>query len=63
MEAWVCILHLTLNRAVTVDVQNEDAMVMAMKAITKVEQIEATCINQFDGRVFYFKRGMQVDVG
>lgn len=61
MEAWVCIIYL-FSRAVSLDFQNEDAVVKAMKVstINTINPI-AVCFNQNDGTVLFFNKGKQVN--
>lgn len=62
MEAWVCLLHYINNRTAQIEMQNEDAVILAMKELTNnpMGPITAVCINQFDGKIFYFRQGKQV---
>ena len=58
MEAWSLIVFLAA-RHVQIDAQSEDACVIAAKAITLRLEVEAVCVNSFDGRVLWFTNGRQ----
>lgn len=62
MEAWVCLLHYINNSTAQIEMQNEDATIIAMKEITQhpLGPVTALCINQFDGKVLYFRQGKQI---
>lgn len=61
MEAWVCFLTYLNNRMAQIEMQSEDATVTAMKQLTKhpTGPVSALCVNQFDGKVLYFRLGKQ----
>lgn len=62
MEAWAFIFWFANSSpARQVAVQNEDACVLLAKAVTKGLPVDGMCVNEFDGRVFWFSRGSQVD--
>lgn len=60
MDAFICILWVTATFAVTFDMQNEDAVVIAGKSLSN-RQGPIVCINQFDGKVLWFVNGKQVE--
>lgn len=43
------------------DMQNEDACIIAAKELTQKAANVGLCINTFDGRVLYFHQGKQVE--
>ena len=45
---------------VSVNVQSEDACVLAAKAITLRTAAAAICIDEFEGKIFFFERGKQL---
>ncbi len=60
MEAWHLIVeHPAMHRVL--DMQSEDACVLAAKALSERLQADAICVNTFDGRVLWFERGKQVE--
>ena len=62
MEAWTFIFWLSnAAPARTVSVQNEDACVMVAKIVTQGLPVVGMCISEFDGRVFWFEKGKQVN--
>ena len=62
MEAWAFIFWLgNSHPARKVSVQNEDACVLLAKAVPKSLPVDGMCVNEFDGRVFWFEKGRQVE--
>ncbi len=63
MEAWALLFAFNLATSPVrgVDMQNEDACVVAAKAITQALNVEALCLNAFDGRALWFYKGKQVE--
>lgn len=62
MTAFVCLIWFYgTTRMTSFEIQNEDAMVLSAKALSEKLPISMACINQFDGQVFWFLRGKQVE--
>jgi len=62
MEAWALVFaaNLALSPERGIDMQSEDACVLAAKAITLRLAVDAICVNSFDGRVLWFSKGRQL---
>lgn len=64
MEAWVLILAFRAgwaNPVRQIDMQSENACVIAGKELTIKAAVVGICVNTFDGTVLYFHGGKMVD--
>lgn len=60
MDMWVCMIFLHASVR-SFDMQNEDAVVISAKEMTSTFPAVIGCINQFSGKVLWFKDGKQVE--
>lgn len=61
MEAWVLVLYTNYGH-IQMDIQSEDACITVAKVLTeRAHHPAGVCVNQFDGRVLWFRHGKQVD--
>lgn len=62
MEIWAFYFWFSNSSpARQVQTQNEDACILLAKTVTEGLPMDGMCVNEFSGKVFWFRAGKQVE--